>query len=124
MADAPPTERARMHDLATPTSQDTPCEIAGRQTPGCVDPTTSANAKESSLVDQTDEPGPSGLRRLTANHAPKTPSDRDLSSGRPPPNSKHCWICGRDVSARNFSAHLRSLSHTAREWRPIDDAIV
>nr|CAI5826514.1 unnamed protein product [Callosobruchus analis] len=45
MADAPPTKRARMHDLATPTSQDTPCEIAGGQTPGRVDPTTSANAK-------------------------------------------------------------------------------
>nr|CAI5820636.1 unnamed protein product [Callosobruchus analis] len=49
MADAPPTKRARMHDLATPTSQDTPCKIAGRQTPGRVDTTTSANAKERSL---------------------------------------------------------------------------
>nr|CAI5859321.1 unnamed protein product [Callosobruchus analis] len=39
MADAPPTKRARMHESATPTSQDAPCEIAGRQTPGRVDAT-------------------------------------------------------------------------------------
>nr|CAI5830568.1 unnamed protein product [Callosobruchus analis] len=49
MADAPPTKPARMHDLATLTSQDTPCEITGTQTPGRVDPTTSANAKASNL---------------------------------------------------------------------------
>ncbi|VEN60738.1 unnamed protein product, partial [Callosobruchus maculatus] len=77
--------------------------------------------------DPSAQAGPSGVRASTPIWKDKSiapPAQAGTSGIRASTAaSKYCCSCKRDVPARNFSAHLRSLSHKAHEWETLDESV-